>query len=945
MKKAILVLVISIISISVGSSQPVETTYSGSIIKEGSADDVSYGPFNIGFSFTFFETVYSQFYVNSNGMITFGSGSSSPTPLAIPSASAPNNFIAAFWDNLRISGTGDILYRTIGSSSNRKTIIQFRNMSFYGYPNFMGTFHILLYEDGRIQTQYRLIVAKTIPRATGGNASIGIENSTGGTGVQYSYLTNNMVATGKAILYTPNGSSYTINSNALYEGIVLTSTISFPEPAITELISPASGATIGVNHTFEWEEAEYADSYLLLISTDPTLFMATEYLVGPEASKSVTGLLPETTYYWSVFSRNTFGSIVRETWNEIKSFQTSLNPPLSAVPRTVWVELGTETASALQYTGGDGSTVTATITSLPSEGGLYQVVGGLKGTLITSVPSPVSDPELRLIYVADGATGNGAGSFNFFVTDGSGASPEATITINVSPAGIPSVLFFAKSSGVEIQFDRPMNNPAGKETQFLVEVNGSPTGVTAANLKSGDNTTIVLTLASPLTGSESVNVSYTQGDVTATTGGVLLSFTAVPVTLLAQSINFPEITPKKYGAPDYAPGASAPGGAITYSSSNLNVATIVSNLIRFTGIGTATITARQAGSATYAPARFERILTVVKGDQIITFNALTAKTYGDDDFLLTATSSSGLPVSFASDNPLAASVTGNNVQINGAGSAIITASQAGNSLWNPAPNVPQNLTVNKVTLTVTAADATKPYLDPIPSLTFTIEGFVSGETQTVIDVLPTASTTANASSDVGEYPITISGGSDNNYDFSFVSGVLDITIINQTITFDDVPSFILMGNNIEISATSTSGLVVSFESQNTNIATITGTTLTGLAKGTATIRAFNAGNINYLPAEAFETIEVTTTHRDILYLFTPNNDGINDLWEIPDLTDLGKCDVRVFNRWGKPVYANSDYNNEWDGNSEGKPLPEGAYPFIIKTENQGTVTGTVNIVR
>ncbi len=105
------------------------------------------------------------------------------------------------------------------------------------------------------------------------------------------------------------------------------------------------------------------------------------------------------------------------------------------------------------------------------------------------------------------------------------------------------------------------------------------------------------------------------------------------------------------------------------------------------------------------------------------------------------------------------------------------------------------------------------------------------------------------------------------------------------------------------------------------------------------------GNINYLPAEAFESIEITTTHRDILYLFTPNNDGINDLWEIPDLADLGKCDVRVFNRWGKQVYANGNYNNEWDGTSEGKPLPEGAYPFIIKSENGGTITGTVNIVR
>jgi gliding motility-associated-like protein len=129
------------------------------------------------------------------------------------------------------------------------------------------------------------------------------------------------------------------------------------------------------------------------------------------------------------------------------------------------------------------------------------------------------------------------------------------------------------------------------------------------------------------------------------------------------------------------------------------------------------------------------------------------------------------------------------------------------------------------------------------------------------------------------------------------------------------------------------------------VATVSGNTLTGVTRGTANIRAYNDGNINYLPAEAFASIEITTTHRDVLYLFTPNNDGRNDLWEIPGKAEMGKCDVKVYNRWGKLVYANADYNNDWDGTSEGKPLPEGAYVFIIKSENQGVMKGTVNIVR
>ena len=924
-------------------SQPSETVYLGDVVKAGFADNVTYGPFNIGFNFTFFGNSYNQFHVNTNGMITFGTGSFSFTPAAIPSATLPNNFIAPFWDDLRIDPFGNILYRTIGTAPNRKMVVQFRNMVFSGLPPYMGTFQVILYESSNIiQTQYRLIILPNNDRATGGLATIGIENSDGTAGVQYSYQTSGAVSDWKAIRYTPDGlGSYTVNDGALYDGIYLTTNLSQPEPGLLELISPPVSGITGVSHLFQWGPSEYATNYSLRISTDPTLYLATAYNAGTNLSYTVDGLEPGQTYYWTVFSSNSTGT----TWNKVRSFTVSSTPPLAGVPRTVWVEQGAETIGTIQYTGGDGSTVTATVTSLPAEGKLYQVSGGVKGDLITTVPTLVTDPGLQLIYLADGSSGSGVGNFSFFVTDDTGDSPEETITINVSPPGIPNVLYVARSTGVEIQFDRRMNNPAGKENQFTVTVDGSPVTVTTAGLKTGDQFTIVLALSTPLTGSETVTVAYTQGDVTATTGGVLLSFDPAPVTLLSQNINFPEITPKKYGDPDYNPGATAPGGAITYSSSNLAVATIVTNRVRFTGVGASVITARQAGNATYAPARYERPLTVNKGDQVITFDPLPDKTYGDPSFTISATVNSGLTVTFSSSNTNIATVSGNTVTIHNAGSTVITGSQAGSTLWNPAPDVPQTLTVSKVVLTLTADDKTKEYLAPIPVLTYQIAGFITGEDASVVDNLPAIQTTATASSDVGTYPISFTGGSDNNYSFSFVNGELTITQIGQTITFGTLPVSVVMGTPLTINATSTSGLTILFESLSPAIATITGNELTGIARGTANIRAYHPGNINYLPAEAFASVEIITTHRDILYLFTPNNDGFNDLWEIPNLAALGSCDVRVFNRWGKLVYANKNYNNDWDGTSEGKPLPEGAYVFIIDSENQGVIKGTVNIVR
>ena len=927
------------------AGQQPENIYFGNIAKEGSANNAFYGPFNIGFTFTFFGNTYNQFYVSSNGLVTFGAGSTDGTGDPIPTAGTPNNFIAPFWDRLVVDPSGSILYTTVGAAPNQKCIIQFRNMGFNTFPVFMGTFSVILYEgSNKIQTQFRLIVDNESPRPHGSTATIGIENADGTAGKQYAFQNSTAVYTGSAISFTPEtpaSSTYLMETNAAYDGVYLTRNTTVPEPGITTLISPSQNSIIGAAHKFEWEESSNALSYTLYLSNYSDLTDPVVYNPGNNLFFDVTGLILDTTYYWAVFATNTTGT----TWCEINKFATNSTPPLTALPRTYWVEQGAERLFELQKSGGNGSTVSATVMSLPLQGSLYQVSGGVKGLPITSVPASVSDPGLKLIYVADEGTGAGAGNFNFRVTDNTGNSPEATITINVNPPGIPNVLVASQSTSVEIQFDRPMNNPAGTEGQFSVTLDGSPITVTSAALKAGDPYSIVLTLATPLSGSGVVLVSYTKGTVSATTGGQLESFVNESVLLLSQTINFPVIPVKEYDDPDHFPGASAPGGIITYSSSNFAVATIVANRIRNIAPGTAIITAYQAGTATYAPARFERTITITKADHTIIFNPLPVVTYGDADFTIDATSTSGLSVTLTSGNPAVATVIGNLVHIVGGGNTTITATQAGNTNYLPADPVSQILNVDKIILTVTADDKTKAYLDPLPAFTFSITGLLSGETQSVINALPVAQTTATQSSDVGTYPITLTGGDDNNYDFSFVSGELTITQIEQIITFTDLPSSMVLGSQITLNASSTSGLFVLFENLSPTIATLEGSNLTGIAKGVAQIRAYNAGNINYLPAEISSTVEVTTSHRDILYLFTPNNDGFNDLWEIHGMDVLGRCDVRVFNRWGKQVYANSDYNNEWDGTSEGKPLPEGAYPFIIKTENQGTITGTVNIVR
>ncbi|WP_194383028.1 MBG domain-containing protein, partial [Belliella aquatica] len=93
------------------------------------------------------------------------------------------------------------------------------------------------------------------------------------------------------------------------------------------------------------------------------------------------------------------------------------------------------------------------------------------------------------------------------------------------------------------------------------------------------------------------------------------------------------------------------------------------------------------------------------------------------------------------------------------------------------------LTIGQKAVTITANNQSKVYGQANPVLTFSYEGLLEGDTQ--IQTEPSISTEATISSNVGSYEITLSGGSDPNYDFTLVNGTLSVTPATLTITADD----------------------------------------------------------------------------------------------------------------------------------------------------------------
>ncbi|MBL7696138.1 MAG: gliding motility-associated C-terminal domain-containing protein [Ferruginibacter sp.] len=80
--------------------------------------------------------------------------------------------------------------------------------------------------------------------------------------------------------------------------------------------------------------------------------------------------------------------------------------------------------------------------------------------------------------------------------------------------------------------------------------------------------------------------------------------------------------------------------------------------------------------------------------------------------------------------------------------------------------------------------------------------------------------------------------------------------------------------------------------------------------------------------------------------FTPNNDGINDVWSIDYLNTYPDNRVQVFNRAGQLVFESRGYNTPWDGTIKGKPLPFDTYYYIIEPGNgRDPLTGYVTIVK
>jgi hypothetical protein len=353
-------------------------------------------------------------------------------------------------------------------------------------------------------------------------------------------------------------------------------------------------------------------------------------------------------------------------------------------------------------------TITTAITPPPVGGisyGSATVTFTCSDTLsgVATCPSPITDTTIGANQKISGTA-----------TDKAGNSNSTSVTLNIQQ-GVPVITW-------------PTPAPI---------IYGTALSTTQLDATASVPGTFVYTPAAGTVlaaGSQLLSATFTPTDTTGYT--TAKATVTLVVTQAAQTISFtPPVSPVIYGVAPIALTATASSGLPVTFSVVSGPGTVSGNTLTITGVGTVVVAANQAGNTNYAAApQVTQPVVVTQAAQTISFTPpVSPVTYGVAPITLTATASSGLPVTFSIvSGP--GTVNGNMLTITGAGTVMVAAEQAGNTNFAAAPQVTQPVVVSQAVL---------PTIVAIPSPAANANGWNN------------SNVTVNFTCTAGSYPIKI----------------------------------------------------------------------------------------------------------------------------------------------------------------------------------------------
>ena len=451
-------------------------------------------------------------------------------------------------------------------------------------------------------------------------------------------------------------------------------------------------------------------------------------------------------------------------------------------------------------------------------------------------------------------TATKAADANFLVTT---ATVNITVTAATSQLTTQAITFGASpavsvgASGTLTANGGGSNNPVNlaSSTPSVCSVSGNTvTGIAAGTC------TIAATQAG--------NANYSAAPQ------VSKSFTVTAGTQASLSSSISNATPTVGSTATLSTSGGSGSGAVSYASNSANCSISGSTLTAVTA-GSCTITATKAADANFLVTTATVNITVTAATsqlttQAITFGASPAVSVGASGTLTANGGGSNNPVNLASSTPSVCSVSGNTVTGIAAGTCTIAATQAGNANYSAAPQVSKSFTVTAGTQASFSASISNAAPSVGSTATLSTAGGSGSGAVSYSSINANCRITGSVLTAVAAGTCTITATKAADANFLATTATVNITVsasqvLTQAISFGASPA-VSVGASGTLTATGGgSGNPVNLTSSTPSVCSVSGNTVTGIATGTCTITATQAGNTNYSAAQASQNLVIAAS--------------------------------------------------------------------------------------
>lgn len=396
-------------------------------------DDCVTNALPIGFNFCFLGQNHTQFYIGTNGWISFSPQPTTYTSATIPSTnpSVPKDCIMGPWEDWYPGGGGNggqVVYQTVGTAPNRKLVVSWVNCPMFSCTNLTGNFQIVLHETTNMIENF-LTNIPNCPSWAGGTATQGVHEGTGT--IAYTVPGRNSTqwtANNEGWQFAPSGIVWYQNSISTANQVGIGPTVTVTPATTTSYIAEI---TICGGQT-------YTDTVVVTIGQlTPSYSQGNISCFGGNdgfASASASGPAGPWSYVWTDANGNTV-----QTTNNISTPDTLNNLPAGTYAVTITNQIGcvathtftlTEPAAPLAAT---MALVNDSCSGAPDAVATVTAAGGTAPYAYSWTTTPVQ--------TSNQATGLGSGTYTVTVTDSKGCTQTQTVTVFKDPAPVADFSF------------------------------------------------------------------------------------------------------------------------------------------------------------------------------------------------------------------------------------------------------------------------------------------------------------------------------------------------------------------------------------------------------------------------------------------------------------------------------------------------------------------------